>query len=433
MIGSTMQPLEPTVEQSSAEQLRAEPALSVHARRSAAVKVLQTAGLPSSRAENWRYAKLRAFQSARFFSSVASINALQLQLPLPELLPDFCRIVFIDGHLAADLSSQLPPPITLKSGIEKFAEHAWDESAIDNRFAVLNAAFASQEWTLQIAATEEPSKIELLFVTRRSAQEGISYPRLKIEVSENTKLYLVERHVSDTEFASLINGALAVRLAERAELTHARLQQLTAQATWLDTTHAELASDSVYRLQLLNLEASATRSTTRIALQGQRARFDLQAAALGRQQQVHDLYLNVQHLAEHTESRQTFRGIAENRAVCACNSKVVVQTAATDSHAQQNLRGLNLSAEAEIALRPQLQIHTDEVRCSHGATTGKLDENMLFYLLSRGIEREAAEHILKWVFVESVVSAIQIPAIRAEIERAVATRMGHLSILEPQS
>jgi Fe-S cluster assembly protein SufD len=433
MIGSTMQPPEPTLEQPSAGQPRTEAPLSAHVRRSAAVQVLQTSGLPSSRAENWRYAKLRAFQSARFFSSVATINALQLQLPLPEQLTDFCRIVFIDGHLATDLCSALPEQLVIKSGIEKFAEHAWDESAIDNRFAVLNAAFASQEWTLQIGAAKEPLKIELLFVAQRSAQEGISYPRLKIEVSDNTKVYLVERHISDTEFSSLINGALALRLAVRAELTHVRLQQLTAQATWLDTTHAELAADSRYQLQLINLEASATRSTTRIALQGQRARFDLQAVALGKQQQVHDLFLNVQHLAEHTESRQTFRGIAENRAVCACNSKVVVQAPAVNSQAQQNLRGLNLSAEAEIALRPQLQIHTDEVRCSHGATTGKLDENMLFYLLSRGIEREAAEHILKWVFIETLVSAIEIPALRAQIERAAATRMGHLGVLESQS
>ena len=100
----------------------------------------------------------------------------------------------------------------------------------------------------------------------------------------------------------------------------------------------------------------------------------------------------------------------------AFNGKVVVARGATGADSQQSLRGLLAGPEAEIDVRPQLEIYTDEVRCSHGATTGKLDEQMLFYLLSRGLDREAAQRLLKWAFLEDAVATIEVPELRRQIE-----------------
>src|SRR5207253_7582422 len=116
-------------------------------------------------------------------------------------------------------------------------------------------------------------------------------------------------------------------------------------------------------------------------------------------------------------SLQNFRGIAAGRARSAFNSKVVVKSGARGAHSQQSLRGLLAGAEAEIDVRPQLEIYTDDVRCAHGATAGKLDDEMLFYLLARGLDRATAQRLLKWAFLEDVVAKIEVPELRRQIEQ----------------
>ncbi len=135
---------------------------------------------------------------------------------------------------------------------------------------------------------------------------------------------------------------------------------------------------------------------------------------------MQDLFAQFAHAAPRTRSEQLFRGIAAARARVACNGKVVVERGATGADSQQSLRGLLAGPEAEIDVRPQLEIYTDEVRCSHGATTGKLDEQMLFYLLARGLDREAAQRLLKWAFLEDAVATIEVPELRRQIELSLA-------------
>jgi Fe-S cluster assembly protein SufD len=102
---------------------------------------------------------------------------------------------------------------------------------------------------------------------------------------------------------------------------------------------------------------------------------------------------------------------------------VVVRKDAKGTDSQQSLRGLLAGPDAEIDVRPQLEIYTDDVRCAHGATAGKLDDNMLFYLLSRGIDAEMAQRLLKWAFLEDVVARIEVPELRRQVERSLAGQM----------
>jgi len=138
----------------------------------------------------------------------------------------------------------------------------------------------------------------------------------------------------------------------------------------------------------------------------------------------------VEHAAPHARSRQSFRGIAGGRSRVAFNSKVVVREGAHGTDSYQSLRGLLAGAEAEIDVRPQLEIYTDDVRCAHGATAGKLDEAMLFYLLSRGLDPETAQRLLKWAFLEDVVAKIAVPELRRQIEASLAGQMNDPTALE---
>ena len=145
--------------------------------------------------------------------------------------------------------------------------------------------------------------------------------------------------------------------------------------------------------------------------------------ALGDGPQVQDACARIEHAAGATRTKHTFRGIAAGRARVACNSQVRVAAGAVGADSRQSLRGLLAGPEAEIDLRPQLEIHTDEVRCSHGATAGKLDDNMLFYLLSRGLEPEVAQRLLKWAFLEDVVAKIEVAELRRQIEQRLAQQL----------
>jgi len=153
-------------------------------------------------------------------------------------------------------------------------------------------------------------------------------------------------------------------------------------------------------------------------------------ASLGDRAQIQDTYALVEHAAPQARTEQIFRGIAAGRARVAFNGKIVVGKGAHGTDSRQSLRGLLAGPEAEIDVRPQLEIYTDDVRCSHGATAGKLDENMLFYLLARGLDRATAQRLLKWAFLEDVVAKIEVPELRRQIEQRLAGQMPEAAALQ---
>jgi Fe-S cluster assembly protein SufD len=136
---------------------------------------------------------------------------------------------------------------------------------------------------------------------------------------------------------------------------------------------------------------------------------------------VQSTFALIEHAAARARTEQLFRGIAAGRARIAFNGKIVVDRGATGTDSQQSLRGLLAGPDAEIDLRPQLEIYTDDVRCSHGASAGKLDDNMLFYLLARGLERTEALRLLKWAFLADAFARIEVPELRRQIEENLAT------------
>ena len=139
---------------------------------------------------------------------------------------------------------------------------------------------------------------------------------------------------------------------------------------------------------------------------------------------MHDAYALVEHVAPNTLSRQNFRGIAAAAARASpSTARSWFAKAPQGADSYQSLRGLLAGPDAEIDVRPQLEIYTDDVRCAHGATAGKLDEAMLFYLLSRGIDRDTAQVLLKWAFLEDVVARIAVPELRKQIEQSLAGQM----------
>jgi Fe-S cluster assembly protein SufD len=404
------------------------PAGATAARRRTAIAALSASGLPTSRDENWKYANLRPLERLRFIPAPPAPPVAATDLPAA--IPGFARYVFVDGAFAPALSAALNSTAAAVTPLA--AAPAAGQAAVpapapgapaDERFALLNEAFATDGAAIRVAAHPEPVRLELVFVASADALTGASYPRVELHLDSQAQLLLIERHVSAGAQGSFVNSAVTVDLGRGATLHHYRLQELAARAIVFDTLTAVVAGDACYRLYGISIGAQSARSTLAVRLAGERADLTLAVVALGERQQVQDIFARVEHAAPRARTEQVFRGISAGRARVAFNGKIVVARDAHGTDSQQSLRGLLAGPEAEIDVRPQLEIYTDEVRCSHGATVGKLDESMLFYLLSRGLEPEVAQRLLKWAFLEDVVAKIEVAELRRQIEERLAQQL----------
>ena len=424
-------------------------------RRQEAVQALAAGGLPSTREENWRYANLRPLERARFTpAAIASVRqaaaaaSTESPLPpgyaLPASLEGFARYTFVDGVFAPQLSApQVQAGVTVH-GLRRAAQSPASATVLqlpralpapagfpEARLALLNEAFATDAAAIHVGgATAEPARVEVLFIAVAGADVGTSYPRVEVSLDPASRLILVERHIGADAAAHSVNSLVNVDVGRGAHLSHYRLQQAGARATWLDTISAVLAADCRYSLLAVSTGGLSARSTAHVQMAGPGAQLLLSVAALGDRQQVQDNFALVEHIAPRARTEQIFRGIASGRARVGFNGKIAVRESAAGTDSRQSLRGLLAGPEAEIDVRPQLEIYTDDVRCSHGATAGKLDDNMLFYLLSRGLSREVAQRLLKWAFLEDVVSKIELPALRRQIEHDLAGQMADAASLK---
>jgi Fe-S cluster assembly protein SufD len=399
------------------------------ARRRAAMTALAASGLPSTRDENWKYAQLRPLERLRF-APAAGVPAddarASLETALPPALPGFSRYVFLDGVFAPGLSAPTRAPGAVVSPLADGITAR--RVSGDERFALLTEAFATDGAAILVpgnarANSAGVARLELVFVSTADAQAGASYPRAEVRLEPGTTLDLVERHVSAGAQAGFVTSAVTVDVGRGATLRHYRLQELAPRALCIDTLSAVVAQSGTYRLYGIGSGAQAARSTLNVRLAGEGATLALSVVGLGDRTQVQDGYAHVEHAAPRARTEQIFRGIAAGRARVAFNGKIRVNENAAGTDSRQSLRGLLAGPEAEIDVRPQLEIYTDDVRCAHGATAGKLDDNMLFYLLSRGLDRDSAQRLLKWAFLGDVVAQIELPELRRQVEAGLAGQL----------
>jgi Fe-S cluster assembly protein SufD len=411
--------------------------------RRALLQAALAAGLPSTRDENWRYANLRALDRQAFAPSAApAAEALQQAASvLPPPLEGHARLVVVDGWLCTALStSPLPAVVSRVEGEAVAAARAGSprdaaeapatpsrplatgSASVDLRLAQLNAALAPEALLLQLPPGSDTG-LEVIFVATQDGAHAASHPSLRLRLGDSARLSLVERHLGAGDAATFSNADLGLEVGRGARLRHTRLQLLGPRARHFETLTLRAADDAECEFLCLAAGAQSARSTALLELAGRDAALRWNAVALGDRSQVHDAFVRVEHAGRGARTQQAFRGIAAGRSRVAFNGHMVVREGAVGASSDQSLKALLAGAEAEADVRPQLEIYVDEVRASHGATVGKLDEQMRFYLLSRGIDRDTADALLKWAFVEDVVSRIAPAALRREVEDAMAAQL----------
>ena len=400
-------------------------------RRELALARLVERGLPDRRDENWKYLDHAKIAEQAFEPAAPAALAAEILRPLLLPLASARRIVLVDGRLDSKLSAADGDGVAVTSLEALLAADPAEAMRLlrnpgddaDDRFALLADAFAANGAVIRIAAQAAPKDpLYLVHVTTGSAAAS-SHAHLVIEAGSHCRCTLVEHFVSLGGAPAFSNLAASARIAEGAQVEHLRIHQSGADATQLETWVVEQQANSHYSQHLFALGGRLLRSNLDLALRGARAQCSLAGLFMVDGERQADLYTRIAHHGIATKTRQNFRGIASDRGRGAFNGRIVVHPAARGADAGQSSRNLLLTPLAEINSRPQLEIHTNDVQCRHGATIGTLDPAQLFYLLARGLDPQTARSLLTFAFCEDVLAGVPLPELRRSIEEMVVGRL----------
>jgi Fe-S cluster assembly protein SufD len=396
-------------------------------------------GLPSLRDETWHYTDLRALAAQSFVDAqpkaagdvqpdaVLSLldgappAATQLMVNgIPSLLPQQAAIDGMEIQSIREMSVRDPGVLL------RFLAPASD--ADQRRWVLLNTALFRDGLYLKITRPLT-TPLLILHVATGDGGNDIAHPRVIIDACPGSNSTIIEHHVTQGEHAPLSNSNTHIALARDARLEHYRVFATSAGATHINSVDINQDQGSHCKQFTVVLGGGLVRATLEGNLRQPGASLDSYSLLVGHADRHVDCVNIVTHGAAHTRSRQTARAIASDHSRVIFNSKVIVNAGAINADSQQSCRGLLLSPTAEIDTRPQLEIHTDEVKCAHGATTGRLDPDMLFYMLSRGLDRATAQSLLVYAFLADVLTGMSVTTARSAIENALISQLPDAQLL----
>ena len=396
--------------------------------RAAALESLLGVGLPTPRDEPWKYVNVRLLERRDLAPAAPRPLPTATLDDLPAL--EAPRLVFVDGRFNAGLSArQLPEGCTFVRFADLLGhetpqvlgpELAGAPTDVEERIRTLNACLAADGPLLTLAPGTRPTGPVLLVHVATGAG---SYPRTRVALGAGASLELIEVHLSAGEADAFVAAAADFRLADGAALVHSALQLAGPRTILLDDATVTVAAGARYAHRLVALGGQLARLDLKVTLDGPGASADFAGVFHtdgAREQHVRTL---VRHRAPVTVSEQLYRGIAAGRGRGSYDGKVVVHAGAAKTVSQQSSRNLLLSRDAAMDSRPQLEINADDVKCSHGATTGTLDEQMLFYLLSRGLDRDSARALLIRAFLGDVLKRLSPEALALAAEARLFARL----------
>ena len=404
--------------------------------RRAGIDAFSRSGFPTPRHEHWKYTNVSPIEKRGFDLAAPRSSAAVTGDPGKRLLDSGAapRLVFVDGRVDRGLSNvdALPPGVE----VEDFTRFiALDTTFLEDRlarivtpektaFTALNAAFMDIGAVVRIAPeTVCDTPLHLEFVSGAHERERAYSPRIVIAAGAGSHVRVVEHFTGLDDTVYLDNAVTEIEIAEGATVEHYKVQRASAGAYHIAALEAKLAAGATFHSWAVSLGARLSRHDIDVALDHELARCSLDGLYVANGRQHVDFHTNVEHAAPSCESREYYKGIAGGRGRGVFNGRVHVHRDAQKTEAHQTNRNLLLSRNAEIDTKPQLEIHADDVKCSHGATIGQIDEQMLFYLRSRGIDESAARGMLTYGFARDVVERIALPGLREAIGAAVLERL----------
>lgn len=390
------------------------------------------AGFPTTREEAWKYTNLAALQRQRFqpVPSASAVTESSLQSAPLDALNAF-RLVFVNGYYRADLST--PPRIgnrvvggslaeRLRADAHVLEAHLGRIAPLDTHpLAALNTAFLLDGAYVELpadAVLERP--IHLIYV---ATADALAQPHALIVAQVGSRATIIEQYV-DADGSRYFTNAVTEIVVERgAAVEHYRLQQESAQGFHVGGMYVRQQEGSQFTAHAIDLGGLLVRNDVRTQFAAENASCTLNGLYIADGRQHVDNHTLIDHAKPRGTSREFYKGVLGGRARAIFNGRVIVHPDAQQTDAEQVNNNLLLSEDAEIDTKPELEIYADDVKCSHGATVGQLDEDQLFYLRARGIDDAQARDLLTFAFANDVLHRFRLAPLRGMLERALNARL----------
>jgi Fe-S cluster assembly protein SufD len=408
----------------------------LHSVRQSAISNFRQTGFPTLRHENWKYTDVRPILKRNFVQAdpqtagfdpgyINSIRFAEME----------CHdVVFTNGSYAGEFNSvkDLPAGALVQSLAEALIRNTDKVKEClgqfgqeeENGFAVLNTAFLTNGMLLYVpddTVVEMP--VNLMYLAGDQSQPHVSHLRNLVILGRNARLTLIENYVGKDGSEYLTNTVTNIVAGQGAILEHYKLQQESMKAFHIGNLRTYQQRDSRIESHSFSLGGALVRNDINSSLAEEGAEIMLNGLYIANGKQHVDNHTWINHLKPRTVSRENYRGVLDGHARGVFNGKVVVHKHAQKTDARQSNANLLLSDHAEIDTKPELEIYADDVKCSHGATIGQLDENMLFYLRTRAIDAATAKSLLTFAFADEVITGIKFLPIRTRLESTVVGKL----------
>jgi Fe-S cluster assembly protein SufD len=413
------------------EKRTAQPPAWLRSLREGAFTRFWETGFPTTKDEDWRFTNLSAISHTPFQLASDACEPILPDALQPFLVPGAaCRLVFVNGRFASALSDlgALPAGVTVSSLAGEIAK---DSSELERNlgrylnverdaFGALNTAFFEDGAFVYLPRrTVLEAPISLLFISVSGGEPSMAHPRNLIVAEEDSQACIVEDYISLGSGVFFSNVVTELIAGDNAVVSHYLIEREDSKALNVSTLFTRQGRTSNVASHSVLLGGALVRNNVHPVLAGEGAECLINGLFIGKERQQLDNYMLVEHASPHCSSRQFYNGILDDHAHGVFHGRIIVHKDAQKTNAKQTNRNLLLSDNAQIDTKPQLEINADDVKCTHGATIGQVEEEALFYLRSRGVDEVSARGLLLYAFASECLDRMSCAPVREYLQKQV--------------
>ncbi len=401
----------------------------LHNIRKEAFAVFQQLGLPGMRHEEWKYTNIKTRLPETLTLTGGAVSNVSKFHSFPNIKTT--KLVFVDGIFVKELSTIIEEAGVItgnlknhlqtdKELVEKYYSHIVKN--YEEHFSSLNTAFAADGCFICIKKGVE-AKHPIFVIHLSGSTENFTQSRDLIIAEENSSADII------IDFQNLASSAFYNHVSEvfvekNASIDITKLQTETTNATAVHTLEADASRDSKFSCTTISFEGALLRNNTNVRLSGENTEVHLNGLYYGKGSSLIDNHILVDHRVPNCQSNQLYKGILDDEATGVFNGKIFVRQDAQKTNSYQSSKAILLSDEASVNSKPQLEIFADDVKCSHGAAIGQLNDDEVFYLRARGIEEENARAMLTHAFAAAIIEKIKLPELQEYVDAKLRARLG---------
>lgn len=407
----------------------------VHVLRKEALSRFNKMGFPTAKDEEWKYTDTSSISSKSFKLRIAKYSSTVNQEVIERVLLKECAksaLVFVDGIFSPQLSRwELAPQqiefISLASNFNQYNQSTSLDNECQNAFTCLSTAFLRDGCLLRARKNISISTpVQLIFITTNLSDSALITPRVSIIAEEGASLEIVETHIADNARGYLSSALNEISISKNASVKYQRVELEDLTAFHIANVKVKQERDSSFSSNFFSFGGKLVRNEVAISIAGSGCHTEINGLTVIKQDQHVDNHTTLDHAQPHCQSVERFKGVYGDKSRGVFQGTIIVRPDAQKTNAIQSNQSILLSKDATIDTKPQLKIWADDVKCTHGATVGQLDENALFYIRSRGIEKEAARNMLVHAFASDLISNVPTESLRTLLEAELLNKLSAL-------